>query len=83
MHTAKDYRTAASIARESGGLTLPAAADAWELEAAKLEKRELFAEKLGLFIEDALNPRDSTLFNGTRLLTALLNQGWTPPEGLF
>jgi hypothetical protein len=38
--TAEEYRTAARVARASGGVILPAAADTWEALAMALEEME-------------------------------------------
>ncbi len=45
--TAEELRIAAKVARASGGLALPAAAEAWELRAELIEGKRSLSEILG------------------------------------
>ena len=80
MPTASDYRTAANIARLSHGTILPAAAAEWDRKAEKLEAREAYAVAL---YRTGFGPSQSALSGGTRIVSKLIEDGWTPPEGLF
>ena len=79
--TSQDYRRAAAIARQSGGLVLPAAAEAWDRKAEKVEAQEKYAFELGKVASEQYNYGPGAV--GMLLLARLLKDGWTAPEGLF
>lgn len=72
--TAEEYRTAAKVARSSGGEYLPAAANAWVGRANMLDARTTHFRQIGYLCGDP----DA----GTRVAKWLRDNGWTPPEWL-
>lgn len=86
-YTAEAYRAAAEIARRSGGLILPGAADAWEKKAEKMDK----LAEYGVSLVDRVREMTTGEYGGYRspedtgmaIVSTLLQDGWTAPEGLF
>jgi hypothetical protein len=87
--TAQEYYTAAKVFERAYGdkideggwitLHLRTVGDYFEEQAEKSAAREMYARGLvGLQV-----PSANSLYNGNLILKRLLNDGWTPPEGLF
>lgn len=74
--TAAEYRLAAKIAMASD---LRDVAGAWTDAADKAQALEHYATKLGVMVHHSAPP----FANGMKLLTQILDDGWTPPEGLI
>lgn len=74
MFTAEEYRTAAKVAWSSATDW----AKLWEAEADKQEVQQKYAMTLGW-----IGRADAPDVRGMMLFTKLLEDGWTPPEGLF
>lgn len=74
--TANDYRAAAAVLREHAN------GSEWiaffEKRADYIEKRKAYAHELG-----QVGRADAPDTRGLLLLSKILRDGWTPPEGLF
>lgn len=73
--SAAEYRLAAKIAEE---YALPRTAELWKAQADQVQRREHYAEKLGMLVVNAAPP----FANGVRILKELQADGWTPPAEL-
>lgn len=74
MFTAEEYRTAAKVVRSLDIVR----ASHLDVLAKKQEEVEQYASDLGM-VGRANYPED----RGMLLLNKLIEDGWTPPEGLF
>lgn len=81
MITAAEYRTAARVLREEVPQSM--LAGKYEKLAEQREQSEKAFEQLGIALEDAIDPRQSSFVNGVNAYTALFQLDWTPPAGLF
>lgn len=76
-YTAEEYQTAAKLIREHNGDVNQAAF--FEQQAAHwIERRNKYAHGLGQCGRDDFND-----LRGVKLLEKILDDGWTPPEGLL
>ncbi|WP_066904057.1 hypothetical protein [Mycolicibacterium houstonense] len=74
--TAEEYRIAAKVGRDAGFDHTP---DLWEAKAARLDSVEDYARKLGRVAAPAFSEKG----RGEVIIRHLLDDGWTPPEGLI
>lgn len=81
MNTAEDYRTAAKVAESSCDPDVAIMAEAWNAEADRLEERDQYLARLGAVALDSRG--GSFIFIGTRIVSKLIEDGWTSPEGLL
>ncbi len=82
--TAHEYRVAAKVLKkefeDKSSMSLkPSASEQLEAMAEKVDARENYA----IMLDGLRIPSASPFYNGARIIDRLLNDGWTPPEGLF
>lgn len=79
MFTAEEYRTAIKVLREHSCSDLADDFVYFEQQAKKAETWENYARSLGALFQ----LYDSEQMFGDRVLRKIIDDGWTPPEGLF
>lgn len=79
--TAQSYRTTAAVLRESRDSELIAASEEFDAKAEQQEKVEQYGADLAHLARE--NNRYPNTVSGIYLVTKLLDDGWTPPKGLF
>lgn len=79
MFSSSDYKTAAAVALDSVDPQVQQIGQAWAAEGRRVAKWEEYLADLA----DVIDPRDPWDKRGYWLLFKLLEDGWTPPEGLF
>jgi hypothetical protein len=79
MLPSEEYRAAARVLKRHAGIAVEKIAF-YEQKAAEAERFENYAADLGRLRWESGEPFDSI---GYRIMSKLLDDGWTPPDGLL
>ncbi len=79
MITAGDYRMVVEVLKQHNASEL--SIEFYQSQAEKLEAKDEYAFRLGSY--NYQNRNEGFMTQGYRLMSQLLDDGWTPPEGLF